>query len=153
MAVNKHDLLRAPIPIAREEANSLAATVLLVDDEDSVRALLTRYLSLSGYRVLTAGDTQSALALWDAHHDEIQLLLTDVVMPNSQDGRELAAQLQVQKPSLAVIYTSGYNVEWADETDPYGREVRFLQKPYYPTQLLGLVREALSAPAPGRDVC
>jgi two-component system cell cycle sensor histidine kinase/response regulator CckA len=153
MAVNNQDLVQAPTAHLGEKKDSLAATVLLVDDEDSVRALLTRYLSLSGYRVLTAGDTQSALALWDAHHDEIRLLLTDVVMPNGLGGRELAAQLQVQKPSLAVIYTSGYNVEWADETDPYGREVHFLQKPYYPTQLLGMVRDALSAPVPGQDVC
>ena len=141
------------MPKRAEKTDSLAATVLLVDDEDSVRALLTRYLSLSGYRVLTAGDTQSALALWDAHHDEIRLLLTDVVMPHGLGGRELAAQLQVQKPSLAVIYTSGYNVEWAGETDPYGREVHFLQKPYYPTQLLEMVHAALLAPVPGQDVC
>jgi two-component system cell cycle sensor histidine kinase/response regulator CckA len=86
-------------------------TILLVEDETSVRNLVTRFLTLNGFKVLAAESGHAALPLWAEHHEEIDLLLTDVVMPGGMSGRELAEKLQAERPTLKVLFTSGYNVE------------------------------------------
>lgn len=86
-------------------------TILFVEDEGSVRRAGVQYLRLLGYRVLDAIDGVSALALWEKHRDQIELLITDVVMPKGVGGISLANQLKADKPGIPVIISSGYSAE------------------------------------------
>ncbi|HWN94278.1 MAG TPA: response regulator, partial [Methylomirabilota bacterium] len=90
-------------------------TILLVEDDGAVRNLVTRLLKMHGYRVISAETGRAALPLWEQHKDEIDLLLTDVVMPDGISGRQLALCCQADNSHLQVIYTSGYNVELTEE--------------------------------------
>jgi two-component system, cell cycle sensor histidine kinase and response regulator CckA len=117
-------------------------TILVVEDEPVLRELARMILKEYDYQVLEAGTGLEALQVWDKHEGNIDLLLTDMVMPEGMTGRELAEQLKHRKPSLKVIYTSGYSSEvmGRDDNPP---DIRFLQKPYPPPQLAQTVRECL----------
>lgn len=130
---------------AREKTGGGA--ILIVEDEASVRKLVTRFLTLSGYQVLAADGPCAALELWAAHHDEVALLLTDVIMPGALSGRTLAHRLQAEQPALKVLYTSGYSAESLTEDGLLDDEIHFLQKPYRPEQLLETVRVLLAGEA------
>ena len=96
--------------IAREAAGSGDATVLVVDDDDSVRRITERMLKREGYHVLAASSGETALETARAHPGEIQILLTDMVMPG-MSGRELARELAVTRPDIRVVFMSGYHQE------------------------------------------
>ena len=87
--------------------------ILVVEDERPLRLLVTNVLMQSGYTVLEAPSGIAALEVWARHRHEIQLLLTDVVMPDGMGGLELAQRLRRDRPDLRVIYTSGYSAEIA----------------------------------------
>jgi two-component system, cell cycle sensor histidine kinase and response regulator CckA len=119
-------------------------TILLVEDEDQVRAFARTALSRQGYQVLEAEHGEQALILCEQHAGSIHLLLTDVVMPR-MGGRELAARAAVLRPEMKVLYMSGYA---NDETLPDGvleADVALLQKPITPSALSHKVREVLDA--------
>lgn len=117
--------------------------ILLAEDEPMVRQLAVRFLSHSGYRVLEAESGVAALDLWANHANDIDLLLTDLVMPGGISGRELAQRCLATKPSLKVIYTSGYSADF-DELEPsLRRGHQFLPKPYRLDTLSKLLRECL----------
>jgi CheY-like chemotaxis protein len=84
-----------------------------------------------------------ALNLWGQHKDEIQLLLTDMVLPDGMMGRELAEQLKGEKPKLKVVYTSGYSASVVGKGPALVEGVNFLQKPYHPHKLAQTVRDCL----------
>ena len=110
-------------------------TILVVEDEDAVRRLTCRILSRQGYRVLEAPDGHRALDTWDEHGSEIDLLLTDVVMPG-MSGKELAEQIGIEP-----VFMSGYT---DDVVLRHGVEgLRLVQKPFDAETLLGAVRSAL----------
>lgn len=121
-------------------------TILLVEDEPSLRMLTAMTLKKRGYEVLEAAHGVDALRVWDAHEGRIQLLLTDLVMPDGIDGLELAARLHQRDANLKVIFTSGYNA------DISGRELAlepgeyFLQKPTTPLVILETIRRCLDGP-------
>ena len=117
-------------------------TILLVEDEPLLRELARFILQDYKYQVLEAGTGNEALKVWEAHEGEIDLLLTDMVMPDGMTGRELAAELRKRKPSLKIIYTSGYSEEIMGGELTLN-ETRFLQKPYAPPVLAETVRECL----------
>ena len=129
------------------------ATVLLVDDDAAVRNLVTRLLKLHGYSVVAAESGRAALPLWQKHGDQIDLLLTDVVMPDGVSGGDLAQHCQAQKPALQVIYTSGYNVELSTDRGWLRDGIHFVQKPYRPEQLLQLISEVLATTRSPRKEC
>lgn len=118
-------------------------TILLVEDEPSVRTVMRGILSRSGYEVLEAGHGPDALALARQHPSRIHLLLTDLVMPEGIDGRELARRLQIERPNLRIIFMTGYSRELA------GRELAlepgqgFIQKPCTSEHLLESVHNCL----------
>jgi DNA-binding NtrC family response regulator len=129
---------------AHSQLEARTQAVLLVDDDASVRNLVTRLLTVKGYRVLAADSSSNALLLWEQHCPEISLLLTDMVMPGGISGRELACRCHANNPELKVIFTSGYNMELsAMDGSPQGG-ISFLQKPYRPEQLLEVVRAVLA---------
>jgi CheY-like chemotaxis protein len=121
-------------------------TILLVEDEPVLRELVREVLSEYQYHVIEAGSGVEALRVWDEHNGEVDLLLTDMVMPEGMSGRDLAMQLRQQKPHLKVIYTSGYSSE-SLSSDIGQSDTLFLAKPYLPPQLAQLVRQALDAAA------
>jgi PAS domain S-box-containing protein len=117
-------------------------TVLLVEDEESVRQLARRILERQGYRVLESRNGREALAQATAFGDQIHLILTDVVMPELS-GRGLIERLTAVRPNAAVIYMSGYADDEVLRRGMLEPGSMFIQKPFNPSALLRLVREAL----------
>jgi two-component system, cell cycle sensor histidine kinase and response regulator CckA len=128
--------------IARAESRNGHESILLVEDEASLRNLAARALRSRGFRVMLAGDGAEALRLLETFREPLDLLVTDVVMPN-MDGRELADRLRARMPGLKVLFLSGYmddallrrGVAEANET--------LLLKPFTPSSLAQRVREVL----------
>jgi CheY-like chemotaxis protein len=117
-------------------------TVLLVEDEVSVRRLAREILKHHGYRVLEAADAREALRIAQQERGPIHLLLTDVIMP-LMSGRELVEQLRESRPETRVIYMSGYTDDVLAYRGDLGPDINFLQKPFAPEALAKKVREAL----------
>lgn len=120
-------------------------TILVVEDKESVRALLAMVLERFGYHVVTASDAMEALAKWVEHKDRIVLLFTDVVMPGHLNGKDLAEQLRGDRPDLKVIFCSGYDANVLDPAALQMPGTRFLAKPFDITRLAEIVRELLDA--------
>ncbi len=118
-------------------------TLLLVEDEPALRMLAERVLLGHGYQVLAASTGQEAMQTWSTHGAEIDLLVTDVVMPGGISGTELADRLQTLNPALKVVCTSGYSLEMLAREPQTRQGLRLLPKPYSPTTLLLTVRECL----------
>jgi two-component system, cell cycle sensor histidine kinase and response regulator CckA len=118
-------------------------TVLVVEDEPALRALMRGVLSRYGYVTLEAADGLEALRVWRQNAAKVRLLLTDLVMPGGISGRELAEQLQAEQPTLKVIYTSGYSLDMAGQELAMKPGFSFLAKPYAPAVLALAVRRAL----------
>jgi two-component system, cell cycle sensor histidine kinase and response regulator CckA len=110
-------------------------TILVVEDEEMLREFVGEALGTLGYHVLSAANGRDALNLWAEHRDKIDLLLTDVVMPESISGRQLAHTLIQDKPNLKVIFTSGYSSELFGSEFEREKEHIFLAKPYLPDRL------------------
>ena len=123
-------------------------TILLVEDEEALRGLAREILVRYGYKVLAAGSGKEALQVWEKHQPGIDLLLTDMVMPEGINGRQLAETLTARKPDLKVIYTTGYSVDLAGIDFPPGEEALHLMKPYPPHELAQVVRNCLDGPKP-----
>ena len=118
-------------------------TILLVEDEDGVRKLCSAVLQSNGYTVLEAVDGAAGLAVYEKNAGQIDLLLTDVVMPR-MNGFELAKNVVANDSRLSILYMSGYRDH---PVNPSGRDARwaFLHKPFTPDALLLKVRESLDA--------
>ena len=133
---------RSAAPCALPARATGGETVLLVEDEDGVRAAARRILAAQGYTVLEAFDGAEALALAADHDGAIDLLLTDVVMPR-KTGPEVAAELLAQRPELKVLYMSGHADETILPLALAGPDTAFLQKPFTHDSLAAAVRELL----------
>ena len=133
----------ADTPSATGEPVGGTETILVVEDNATVRALACNVLTSHGYRVLAAEDPMDALDVIDRHSGDIDLLFTDVVMPG-MSGRELAEKFAELRPDAAVVFTTGYA---KDETFRRHQidQVHLLEKPFVPNGLLRKVREALDA--------
>jgi len=133
-------------PEKREAARDLTGrgTVLLVEDEDAVRSFAARALGQRGYQVLQASTGAEALEVFNEHDGEVDLVVSDVVMPE-MDGPTLLKELRRQQPDLKIIFISGY-AEDAFKRNLDEREAfMFLQKPFDLKQLAAAVKEALEA--------
>jgi PAS domain S-box-containing protein len=117
-------------------------TVLLVEDDDMVRTLVRETLERDGYRILDAPGPLEARRISDLTKEPIQLLITDVIMPKVS-GRELAEQLIESRPSMKVLYMSGYTDNAVVNSGILKKEVAFIQKPFTPAALAEKVREVL----------
>jgi signal transduction histidine kinase/ActR/RegA family two-component response regulator len=147
-----------PLAAGKEEADSQervpararrgSETVLIVEDEEEVRALACEFLSSAGYSVLTANDGVEALEVYDRLGSSIQLLLTDVVMPKMR-GTELAQKLKARHPNLKVVYMSGYLEKDASSGQIFEKE-NVLQKPFSRDSLICKINEAFQSKAGGQ---
>jgi PAS domain S-box-containing protein len=118
-------------------------TILLVEDEPTVRLVTARGLQMLGYRVIEAADGEIALELWSRHADTIQLLLTDMIMPHGISGLDLAERFQKEKPALKVVIVSGYSAEISAGGIPPQAGILHLPKPFSVPQLATAIRECL----------
>lgn len=118
-------------------------TILLVDDDNAVRAFVSRVLVRRGFNVLQAGNGADACALLDGYSQPIDLLLTDVVMPR-MGGPELADAMRREHPRLQVIFMSGYTPDDLSERLVFGERAHFIQKPMSADSLLCLVDDILA---------
>jgi CheY-like chemotaxis protein len=125
-------------------------TVLVVEDEPAVRELACAALKSQGYQVIKAADGPDAVQIWEHCSEQIDLLLTDMVMPSGMSGDVLAKTLQSRNPRLRVIYTSGYTPEFMQKDSPLPREINFLPKPYDLHTLFKAVRLCLDGGTLGR---
>jgi two-component system cell cycle sensor histidine kinase/response regulator CckA len=120
-------------------------TILVAEDEDGVRSLTREVLEKYGYTVLEAANGEEALKVAEQHEGPLDLLLSDVVMPR-MGGPELAQALLAKRPSVKVLYMSGYTDHPMVRRGVVNAGVAFLQKPFTPTVLVSRVREVLEAP-------
>jgi signal transduction histidine kinase len=147
-ATGEEPIARAETPNAKAQGGS--ETILVVEDETVLLKIATRILERNGYTVLPAGSVAEALTLWREHAHRIDLLFTDLVLPEAQTGRQLAEHLLKETPSLKVIFTSGYSPDFLDASFELVEGVNFLNKPYPLSRLLLAVRHRLdeaSAPS------
>jgi two-component system cell cycle sensor histidine kinase/response regulator CckA len=121
--------------------------ILLVEDEPAVRAVAESALTGLGYRVFPAPSGLAALQVWAAHKQEIELLLTDLVMPEGVNGRDLALRVRDSNPGLPVVYMSGYSHEVAGYDFPLQEGRNYLPKPFDITSLAKIVRASLDSGA------
>jgi two-component system cell cycle sensor histidine kinase/response regulator CckA len=117
--------------------------ILLVEDESTVREIAHAALSGLGYRVFPATSGVAALQVWEAHRHEIDLLLTDLVMPEGITGRDLGLRLRESEPDLPIVYMSGYSYDVAGEDFVLKDGVNYLPKPFDLASLARIVRSML----------
>jgi CheY-like chemotaxis protein len=118
-------------------------TILLVEDEAAVRRMAVIGLRWFGYNVIEAASGPEALRLWEQHHAEIDLLLTDMVMPQGMTGLDLAERLRATRASLKVIVSSGYSTDIMKSGVPAGQGIAYMSKPYEVKSLVATVRKCL----------
>ena len=126
----------------RRDTSAHGETVLLAEDEPAVRSLVRQVLEAAGYSVLEASSGEEALGMAEKHGGRIELLLTDVVMPN-MNGRELAQALRTRRGETRVLYMSGHTEDMVVKKEVVETGSNFLAKPFGPEDLLRKVREAL----------
>jgi CheY-like chemotaxis protein len=139
---SNNQLSQVPTPSARG-----SETVLLVEDEDSVRKLAHHILLSEGYLVLEAPNGEKALQVSEGYAGPIHLLLTDIVMPGGMSGRQLADCLSALRPRMKILYMSGYTDDAIVHHGVLDADFAFLQKPFTLNTLMYKVREVLDAQA------
>jgi nitrogen-specific signal transduction histidine kinase/ActR/RegA family two-component response regulator len=118
-------------------------TILIVEDEPLLREMARTILQNCGYQILEASSGKDALDVWNRHAGHINLLLTDMVMPEGISGAELAERLLLQKPDLKVLFTSGYTTGEISAEVLVKTHAHFLQKPYTQAAVAKAVRDCL----------
>jgi two-component system cell cycle sensor histidine kinase/response regulator CckA len=131
-------------PLVQPPIATRAGTILLVEDQAAIRMLLEDVLSEAGHRVLAAADGRAALVHAQQYAGAVDLLITDVVMPE-MSGPELAAQVTPLRPSVIVLYMSGYTDHALLRKGAIEQGAAFLQKPFLPESLLSKIDELLSS--------
>jgi len=132
-------------PAAQPAVRGGTETILVVEDETPVRELVCNLLEAHGYKILQAESGVKALEVWSQSKDRVDLVLTDLVMPDRMNGRELAERLWSERPKLKVIFTSGYSADVVGKDFVLRGGLNYLQKPYHPQQLAVTVRDCLDS--------
>jgi CheY-like chemotaxis protein len=137
---------RRPLPALPLTRSRGSETILLVEDEDQVRAAAAEILRKSGHRVLEARSPREAIRIAEEHPATIDLLLSDLVMPE-MNGRQVARRVGVARPQARVVFMSGYTGDVAMTQGVLDAGAFFLQKPFTASSLIRKVREALDTEA------
>jgi two-component system cell cycle sensor histidine kinase/response regulator CckA len=116
--------------------------ILLVEDEDGLRALNARGLASRGYTVLQAANGVEAIEVFGKHGGEVDLVVSDVMMPE-MDGPTLLRELRKTDPALKIIFVSGYAEDAFEKSLPAGEQFAFLPKPFTLKQLVAAVKETM----------
>ncbi len=141
-----------PVSAAGEIAKpSSHVTVLVVEDQEQVRNFVTAILDSLGYNILSVADGAAALTLAINHQGPIDLLLTDVILPGI-NGRQLAEQLKLLRPEIAVLFTSGHPQNVIASSGVLDPDVAFIAKPYSPEELAAKLREVIAGDVSERSV-
>ncbi len=122
-------------------------TILLAEDDESVRRLMAASLRRQGYRLIEARHGLEALALWEEHHGRIDLVISDMMMPQGMTGLDLAENLRAHRPGLPVVISSGYSADLAGTDASQLEGIAFLPKPCPPATLVQTVRQCLDRAA------
>ena len=117
-------------------------TILLAEDDDDLRKLIKQVLEDFGYTVLAAADGDEAVGLFREHHDAINLLLLDVIMPK-KNGREAYTEMQKIEPAVKALFTSGYTADIIHKQGLLEKGLEFILKPVSPYRAAEKVREVL----------
>jgi CheY-like chemotaxis protein len=142
-----------PVPSVPQSVSGGSETVLVVEDEKELLHYVVGVLSSFGYQTITAESATEALDCWSRHQEKIDVLLTDMMMPGGLTGRQLAERMTSERPSLKVVYTSGYSPGLAGKDIAVLQNHHFLAKPYRPTDLLNIMRVCLDEqPQAGRKL-
>jgi len=140
---------RTPTTQGERAVRAGTETILLVEDELGVRQLVREMLHRLGYKIHEASNGADAVRIFAQHQNTIDLLLTDVIMPQ-MSGRDLAERLKALQPLLKVLYISGYTDDMLAHHGVLESNVYLLQKPFAPDELAKKLREVLDAPAARR---
>jgi two-component system cell cycle sensor histidine kinase/response regulator CckA len=151
--VKKGTTVKIYLPRVEEQVHHLEAgepgppptgteTILLLEDEGSLREIIKEVFQEAGYQVITADDSREALRLARAHQGALDIVVTDVVMPG-MGGREIAEAMTAERPGIRVLFISGYTDEAIGHHNVLDPDVHFLQKPFTAHALLRKVREVL----------
>jgi two-component system cell cycle sensor histidine kinase/response regulator CckA len=136
--------LAARVPVEKSAAADLAAgTVLLVEDDEAVRGLVRRTLHGSGYTVMEAHDGEEALSILREQSGAIDVVVTDVNMPQ-MNGYELADRIADMQPRAGVVIMSGFAEESLERGAEPPTRRRFLEKPFTPVSLVRAVRDSMA---------
>jgi PAS domain S-box-containing protein len=136
----------APLQMPAVEQRTIGGTetILLVEDETPLLKLMHHILESYGYKVLDSTCGKTALEIWQQHKHKIELLLTDLILPDGMTGFELAKSIQAEKPSLKIIYTSGYDANRLSQQLMPPADGTFLQKPFHARKLAEAVFDTLT---------
>ncbi|HUA37326.1 MAG TPA: PAS domain S-box protein [Candidatus Sulfopaludibacter sp.] len=134
-------LVNGEQPTAPAQVPGGNETILLVEDETVLRRLMQRVLERHGYHIHAAVSGVEALEIWRERREGIDILVTDMVMPDGMNGRELADRLRTDKPDLKIIFCSGYANNTPGKDSPLRHHETFLEKPFEPAKLLQKIRD------------
>ncbi len=157
-AVDQGSTFRVYLPVSTKTAEAAAVktreplprgkeTILLVEDEDNYRKMMAILLRRQGYTVIEAANGVEALRQWESHQDQINLLLTDMVMPEGMTGLELSGKIRSRKPDLPVVISSGYSIDLLDRANPNFSGLIYISKPCDAEKLTRTLRKALDREA------
>ena len=127
---------------------SKGETILVVEDEESLREVARRIFARNGYRVITAASGPEAIEIVRAHHGDIHLLVTDVVMPHML-GKEVSEQIRALKPDIEVLFMSGYALRVLTSQGMLDPDVSLVKKPFTEVELMGTAAQILNRPSGG----
>jgi PAS domain S-box-containing protein len=131
-------------PVAPSQpARGQNETILLVEDEPAVRKSIGAILRQLGYKVLPAANGPEAMGIWRSHRDTVDLLFTDMVMPEGTTGLELAEQVRADRPELPVVISSGYSAELVHNDQLAEQHIHYLPKPSPSAEIARLLRRCL----------
>jgi CheY-like chemotaxis protein len=128
--------------------NAGRSLILVADDEPSILQYIEHVLQAANYRVVTAATVEEAWKIVKRQQAEIELVLTDIVMPGSIDGEDLARRIQQLEPGLPVVFITGALSETDDRTTVMIEKQQLLRKPFFPQQLIDFVSAQLHKESP-----
>ncbi|MBF0359787.1 MAG: response regulator [Oligoflexia bacterium] len=150
LATTTQDNLKTPIPIPipnkdeiKDDENKWKKNILLVEDEPTILKLVSKLLKDTGHNVITANTPANALLLVSQYKGEINLLITDIIMPG-MNGYEMTKKIQTLYPNLKCLFISGYAVDYISKQCVIENEINFIQKPFLPKDLINKVEHLLS---------